>query len=413
MINNPLWKVTVACLALSWFGLKKSIAQNSQVLSLQTLKLDSSTSIQLKEDPFRFNAIVQGGFFRNFSGGVQSGNDYIGRVHLILSLDTEKAGLWKNGQFLINGVNAHGGKPTVTYIGDFQPISRNEAAPERTGLFEFWYKHTIGKTSITLGQHDMNAILGTSEGGGNSINSAFGMNPSITPNAGHTFSIFPRTMPGVLLEVNSLKLGQHQLNLLAAVYAGFSQDFEDDPYNLKWNLDGNTHSRLEIQFIQIKNGQKRGKTKLGFLYHSGDFEDVNNTARVIKGNWGYYFITDQLLVPKHKGSKQGLGLFIQLGTAPGNQNLIDFFSTWGITYQGLFKNRTEDILFLGYLHSSMNNNLIQEGWDKSRSLIELNYQLKFGEHFIIQPDLQYIINPGANPFLSNALLGVLRFSINY
>ncbi len=374
---------------------------------------DNSNAPSTKQDPFTFKAVVQGGVFHNFSGGIKTGSDYMSRTHLTLSLDTKKAGLWKNGQFLVNGVNAHGGTPTATYIGDFQPISRNEASP-RTGMFELWYKHTLGNASILIGQHDMNSSFGTSAYGGNSIHSAFGMNPSITPNAGYSFSIFPRTMPTVYVKYDSLKLGNNLMTIQAAVYAGASQNYADDPYNIRWNIDGTTHSRFEIHYKQMKNGVQRGIVKAGLLYHSGDFPDMTNPASVVNGNLGMYLITDQLILPEDEKSDQGLGVFFQVGSASGNQNLVDLFISTGILYKGLIPKRDQDALFIGLLNSSINDQVVNNfSTTQSRSVLELNYAMKLGTHFTIQPDLQYIINPGANTLLDNAFVGVLRFSIDY
>ena len=364
---------------------------------------DSTTSA------FRFNTIIQGGLFSNFSGGLDRGTDYIGKIHFTISMSTERAGLWKNGEFFINGVNTHGGNPTADYIGDFQPISRNEAAPERTGLFEFWYKHNFSNGFILVGQHDMNTSMGTSVYAGNSINSAFGMNPSITPNAGYSFSIFPRTMPAVYVRYENIKLGNASLAIQGAVYAGFSENFEDDRYNIRWNLDGSTHSRLEAHYIQ-----KRGIVKLGLMYHSGEFPSVLDDQISVSGNMGFYVITDQLIIPEDEVSDQGLGLFLQLGSASGDQNLVPFFFSSGISYKGLINGRDNDNLFVGLVISSLNDRAVENmGLDESRSIIELNYAFAFGKHFVIQPDLQYLINPGANPLTSNSLSGLLRFSINY
>lgn len=87
----------------------------------------------------------------------------------------------------------------------------------------------------------------------------------------------------------------------------------------------------------------------------------------------------------------------------------------GIVYKGLLKNRDRDELFFGILNSSINNNLPEMSpyTENSRTILEFNYALKFGSHFTFQPDLQYIVNPGASSSIDNAFLGVLRFSINY
>ena len=261
-----------------------------------------------------------------------------------------------------------------------------------------------------MGQHDMNSSFSTSGYGGNSIHSAFGMNPSITPNAGYSFSIFPRTMPAIYLKYDGDKIV-----FQAAMYAGVSAPFDQDPYNLQWNLNDSRYLVGEVHYKNIQNGQQRGLYKLGVIHHSGDFPDVTNPTQTVKGNLGAYIIADHLLLPEDDSSDQGLGVFVEVGVAQGNQNLIDLFSSVGILYKGLIPNRDKDALFIGFLNSSINDNLVGAPYnmDPSRSVLELNYALKLGDHITLQPDLQYIVNPGADPNLDNALLGIIRFSVNY
>ena len=362
-------------------------------------------------DPFDFGAVIQGGLFHNLSGGIKSGSDYIGRVHLTLSFDTEKAGLWKGGQLFINGVNAHGGVPTIEFVGDFQPISRNEAT-ERTGLFELWYRQEIGNTSILLGQHDMNSTFGTSVNGGNSINSAFGMYPSIIPNAGFAFSIFPRTMPAFYVKHET-----KNITLQGAAYAGASNVFHEDRYNIRWNLKESGFFVGEVHYKNIENGIQKGLYKVGVIHHTGNFTDVTDTAgtSIAKNAYGLYLIADHMLIQEGKKDDQGLGVFIEYGYSPGKHNLIDHFIAGGLVYKGLIPSRNEDKLFIGYLNSSINNDIPigTEFSENGRGILELNYALKLGNHFTIQPDFQYIINPGATSSIEDVFLGILRFSINY
>jgi len=41
------------------------------------------------------------------------------------------------------------------------------------------------------------------------------------------------------------------------------------------------------------------------------------------------------------------------------------------------------------------------------------YKAKINQNTFIQPEIQYIINPGANSNLSNAIVGLLRTSISF
>lgn len=398
-------------ISISELGYSQMIADGTIQKEQEKELVTDSKASEAASDPFTFTAVLQGGMMQNFSGGLKTGSDYMGRVHLTLSLDTKKAGLWKGGQFLVNATNAHGGTPTADLVGDFQPISRNEAT-ERTGLFEFWYRHTVGNTSLLVGQHDMNSSFGTSGYAGLSINSAFGMYPSITPNTGFAFSIFPRTMPAIYLKHDTDKL-----TFQAAVYAGASEDFEDDRYNAKWNLDDSQFMVGEIHYKNVKNGIQKGVYKLGVIKHTGKFQDVTDLSGVATtdAGMGMYVIADHLLIQENDNSDQGMGVFFEAGVASGDHNLIDRFIAAGMVYKGLLSTRDNDELFLGVLNSSINDDIpagsiYDEG---SRTTLELNYAIRLGSHFTLQPDFQYIINPGASSAIDDAFLGIMRFSINY
>jgi porin len=43
--------------------------------------------------------------------------------------------------------------------------------------------------------------------------------------------------------------------------------------------------------------------------------------------------------------------------------------------------------------------------------LEFTYKIHVFEHYSIQPNVQYIINPGANSTLNNALVATMRFNI--
>ncbi len=409
-------RMTAISLLICGLFISCTVTMAQELVTATLVDLDKLTEAPFLDDtddrtpsPFTFGANIQGGIVRNFSGGLKPGSDYMGRIHLTVKFDTEVAGLWKGGQFFVNGVNAHGGTPTANLIGDFQPISRNEAT-ERTALFEFWYKHSFGKFSVLAGQHDMNSSFGTSTSAGRSIHSAFGMYPSVTPNAGYSFSIFPRTMPAIYTKYNGKKI-----TIQAAAYAGVSNNFNDDPYNLTWNLDESVYLVGEVHYKNFRQGTQLGTYKLGVFHHTGEFPDVTDPSNQLNGNSGLYLIADHMVLPEAEDVSQGLMLFFQTGMASGNQNLIDLFTSAGITYRGLLPGRDKDVLFAGIVDSFINDELQEAApqVESSRGIIEVNYALNLGKNFTLQPDIQYIINPGANPDLDNAFLGILRFAIQY
>ncbi len=57
---------------------------------------------------------------------------------------------------------------------------------------------------------------------------------------------------------------------------------------------------------------------------------------------------------------------------------------------------------------------IQNAGHNHETAVELYYKYQFNDNFALQPDVQYIINPSATGVaLDNALVGMLRFHINF
>ncbi len=49
---------------------------------------------------------------------------------------------------------------------------------------------------------------------------------------------------------------------------------------------------------------------------------------------------------------------------------------------------------------------------KGELALEFTYKFSVFEYYTIQPNLQYIINPGVNAAFSNALVALIRFNIS-
>jgi len=47
------------------------------------------------------------------------------------------------------------------------------------------------------------------------------------------------------------------------------------------------------------------------------------------------------------------------------------------------------------------------------TVFETSNKLQINDHLFLQPDIQYILNPGSYSHLDNALVAVLRFDFTY
>lgn len=375
-------------------------------LAIASLKGNAQNS-----SPFTFRTEITGDLISNMHGGRKSGHSYVGKIDLSLGLSTEKAGWFKGGKLFLHAINAHGGNPSARYVGDIQPVSRIEAT-NRISLFEFWYRQDIGKFSVLFGQFDMNSTFAVNATAGNFLNTSFGMYPSIALNV--PLSIYPYATPSLYAKWKQ----SEKLAFQAAVFDGSPLKFQDNPNNLKWQIDGKKRlfSTFEIQMKEIKDSVVKGNYKIGGYYHNGDFRNLSDSSNSVDGSYGIYVTMDRLIIAENSKDNQGVTAFLQSGSSPGKTNLVDFYLSTGLIYTGILPSRSNDILGLGFVYSSINNHLHQVypiSYTQSRCLIELNYKAQFGNNFIVQPDFQYIINPGANPAFKNSLVGILRVSLVY
>ena len=101
--------------------------------------------------------------------------------------------------------------------------------------------------------------------------------------------------------------------------------------------------------------------------------------------------------------------------APQDRNLIDFSLNAGFTYKGLIPDRDNDTFGIGYglanVSSSVSNFDRQSGTTPVRSyeqFVEATYVYQLLPSVQLQPDFQYVFNPGAGVTNPNDPTGTIR-----
>ncbi len=361
-------------------------------------------SISPKENPFSFEASYVGDVYYNAVGGLKQGCGYMGMANLKMGFDTEKARWWKGGSFFINGASIHGKSLTENYLGDLQ-VASNIDAGTYVYMHELWYRQDFKKVSFTVGLQDLNAEFLTSDNAIEFINSSFGVIPVVSGNI--PVPIFPLTGLGISGRWNI----NDQFTWQTAVFDGCQTPFDgNNRNNLHWRFCKDDGVFVVTEFhSRFKINEKEGTYKFGAYYHSGlnEFDEetqIMNT--VFKNNYGFYVIADQTV---YEQENRKIGLFAQLGMAPPNKNEHAYYLGLGANYYGIFNKEGKDVLGL----AAANLDLLKKNHDQETAL-ELYYKYQINDNIAIQPDIQYIINPsGTEEQLPNALVGILRFYINF
>ena len=117
-----------------------------------------------------------------------------------------------------------------------------------------------------------------------------------------------------------------------------------------------------------------------------------------------YGIIDQLIwrVPGSE-DPQGVALFARVIGAPEDRNLVDWYFDGGLTFTGMFRNRPGDALAIGFAYTNISNQVtafdVDFGEPVARNyeaLIEICYTFEIKPGWSLQPDFQYIFQPGGN-----------------
>ncbi len=134
---------------------------------------------------------------------------------------------------------------------------------------------------------------------------------------------------------------------------------------------------------------------------------------------GLYLIGEARVAPERDASEEGLWAFLQIELADDAVNRFARYTGAGLVYRGLFRGRERDEAGLAIAAAHNGDAFLaaerSAGRDADRSelALELTYLLQLGKRFAAQPDLQYIINPGTDPAIENALAAGLRLEVKF
>lgn len=304
---------------------------------------------------------------RNFSGGAKTGSAVMGLSALRLHFHNEKSlGLKGNSVFI--HLQSTYGRDMTEYIGDSQTTSNIEAVADTGKVYEAWMSQEFGRFSLLAGLFDLNSEFYVTEASALFLNASFGIGAEFAQTGVNGPSIFPT--PGLAAR-SRLQIGEYGY-LMAAVFEGESGSAQN-PYGTKVKLNAS-----EGELLIAETGWRAEKmAKLGLGAWTYSQEDDER---------GLYLLAEKHLAPAD------LAFFVRYGVAAYREGSAKFNLSGGAVYR--------EILGLGWTTAD------------AETAIELTYSVELTKWLVIQPDLQYVVNPGADPSFDNALTGYIRVKIN-
>ena len=167
--------------------------------------------------------------------------------------------------------------------------------------------------------------------------------------------------------------------------------------------------------------------KVGSYYDGGTYKNASGSqsTRNAQGLYGLYVLGDQQLWrwnddrhrrPVHPDKARlgdserdrHLGVFGSFLAAPqARLNTVPYFFDSGLVAYGPTSRRSRDFAALGFVYGAFQNSPLHTGdllvQSDNEEAVELTYGYAIRPGLLVQPALQYLINPRGNPLISTTL----------
>ncbi len=372
----------------------------------------------------------------NVSGGVNQGFDYDGLTQMILQLDTERAFHLYGGTFNVSGLQIHGRNLSADNLYTLQTASGIEA-DRATRLWELWYDQKFleeDRLDVKIGQQSLDQEFMVSQNALLFVNTMFGwpMVPSADmPGGGPAY---PLSAPGIRVRIRPID----SLTFLAGVFNGSpvsnnnGDPQKQNPSGTTFPINGGALVIAEVQYSYPSLGSMvsadqsqslSGTYKLGFWYDTENFADqeYDNTGLSLanpasagipmthQGDYAIYAVMDQMIWndPNDPDGDRAINLFARaMGTPEENRNLIDFSLNAGFTFHEPIPHRGDDTFGIGMGYAKVSDRAADLDKDtgfytgsaypvrSGEAFVEATYQYQLTPWCQLQPDFQYVFNPG-------------------
>lgn len=359
-----------------------------------------------------FDAVYTGDAISNLSGGVQTGGTYLDNLDLQINAGRGRIFGIPGLSGLLYGLYNNSNEFSAEYVGDAHIVSSIDAA-QAWRLFEAWLDwapRDDDSVSLRVGLYDVNSEFDSSETGGLFVNSAHGMGTDFSQSGLNGPSTFPVTSLALRVRTTWGTGGYGQF----AVLDGVPGD-PDDPESNEIDLSGDDGALVVAEVGW--SGDDWRKLALGAWVYTADFEPLASPGGPQDdGNEGWYAIADRTV---WRGDSATVAAFLRIGQAEERYNPFDGYIGFGTSVAGFLARRPEDevglAVAIGLTGDEFEASRQLDGvqTDNHETTVELTYRAPVTDWLTLQPDIQYIINPGNDPALDDAFVVALRFELAY
>ncbi len=362
-----------------------------------------------KEHGVDVNAVYTGQLWSNVSGGAKRGSVYDDNTELTADIDGEKAFGSPGTHIFLYVLNNDGGHPNSD-AGTVQGVDNLEVGVPTAKLYEAWVEQAFldGKLKALVGLRDLNAEFYVTEPAANFMHPAFGEGQEIAQTGRNGPSVFPYTAPALRLKY--LPTEDSYINV-----AAFNAVAGDPDHPHGTHIEGFSDGALLVGEAGYTPGATDdsvpNKLAIGVWSYTHDMPDLAGTGG--EKQWGVYGLASHECYKDDDGRK--VTPFLRVGYAGSDTVQTDVSFQLGVAAAGWVPGRKEGEFGLGVSQARNSNPFMDVTAGADR--VETAYEFYYRDHIMpgvsLQPDVQYVVNPGTDPTLDNATVLGLRMEVAF
>lgn len=339
-----------------------------------------------------------GEWFTVLDGGVSRTGSVRGLLDVNATLDLEQVVGWKGAQFFADFQWIDGNRLSAD-VGDIQGVSNIEA-DDRLQVTELFFEQEThdGTLSFKIGKFDGNSVFDYVDSGAEFINSSPGISPTVFAIPSYPDTAFGLavswspaewvTLSGGVMDGSATVDGVTTGDLGPAT---FFNDNKSDDY---------------VWLGELDFAWEGGRAGVGIWHHTGDFTRFSGGTD--SGSTGYYAFAEHRVWSPEPG--RGVDVFAQWGLSDDEVSEVEWHLGAGIAWIGPFESRADDATGFYASYASLS---APAGFDEDETVFEVFYRFQVTPAMSIKPDLQYVLNPGGDPALDDAVVGGVRIEVAF
>ena len=363
--------------------------------------------------PYELGALYVADALSNVHGGLREGSAWVDYVEFAAEFDAGRALGIADLTLFASVVRTNPATFSDRFVGDAMVVS-NIDSERALRVLEAWFDwgfEARGEGSVLVGLYDLNSEFDTTESRGLFINSAYGIGQELAQTGRNGPSIYPVT--ALAARVAWAPAAPWLVEF--AVVDGVPGD-PDGHHKSRWHLS-RSEGALLIGEITAAAGPV-AQLSLGHWRYTEEFAGVrplldDGEFRFERDNHGTYVTAEFKPRGEPGPDAPRLSAFVRAGEANDRVNVFERHVAAGIVAEMPWPAARGSQLGLaasearvGAGYRSLQN---QAGNDLARyeRNVELTWRVPLGAHVVLQPDLQYVVNPGAERRIPNAwVIGV-------